>query len=261
MFELTEKRALVCGGSRGIGRACAETLAAQGADVTLVARDAALLEAVCAALPARAAQRHQFVAADFGDHAALRRSMESHVAKSGPYHILVNNTGGPHGGPLLDTAAEEFTRAYEMHVLCNHALVQTLVPGMKALGYGRIINIISTSVREPIPGLGVSNTTRWAVAAWAKTLSRELAPLGITINNVLPGYTDTDRLRELFESRGRRDGRSAEQVADETRRAIPMGRFARPAEIAAAVAFLASAEASYVTGINLPVDGGRLSSM
>jgi 3-oxoacyl-[acyl-carrier protein] reductase len=184
----------------------------------------------------------------------------AHLGQSGPVHILINNTGGPSSGPLVDAMPDEFLNAIRMHVVCNQLLVQAVLPGMKSAGFGRVINIISTSVREPIPGLGVSNTTRWAVAAWAKTLSRELAPFGITVNNVLPGYTDTARLRARFEWRAGREGRSSEDLAAEAQKAVPIGRFGRPEEIAAAIAFLASPEASYVNGINLPVDGGRLGS-
>ena len=261
MFDLIGKQALVCGSSQGIGRAAALALARQGAAVTLVARDEAALKIVRDELDVSRGQRHTLVVADFRDPPAVQARVAAHVNEIGPAHILVNNTGGPSSGPLIDAKPEDFVTAIQMHVACNHLLVQALVPGMKAAEYGRIINIISTSVREPIPGLGVSNTTRWAVAAWAKTLSRELAPFGITVNNVLPGFTDTARLRSLFESRAKRENRPADEIAMEALKAIPAGRFANPAEIAAGVAFLASPAASYVNGINLPIDGGRLSSM
>lgn len=261
MLDLTGQKALVCGSTQGIGRATANLLARQGATVTLLARNPAALAAVAAELPRPANQTHQWQAADFAATEALRRAAEQALAASGGFDILVNNTGGPAPGPVLEADVDAFRRAFEMHVLGNQVLVQTLTPHMKARRYGRIIQIISTSVREPIPGIGVSNTTRWAVAAWAKTLSRELAPFGITVNNVLPGFTDTDRLKELFESRAAREGVPYEAVVEQARKGVPMGRFATIDEIAAAVAFLASREASYVTGINLPVDGGRLNSM
>lgn len=261
MIDLGGKRALVCGGTQGIGRACAVLFARQGAGVTLIARSETALRETAASLDRSRGQEHDYIAADFADPAGLRERVAAWAGSHGPAHILVNNTGGPPGGAILDATPEQFTRAYAMHVLCNHALVQTLVPGMIAAKYGRIVNIISTSVREPIPGLGVSNTTRWAVAAWAKTLSRELAPHGVTINNVLPGFTATTRLKELFAARAQREGKSASEIERATEQGVPMGRFARPEEIAAAVAFLVSPEASYITGVNLPVDGGRLNSM
>ncbi|MFN0138341.1 MAG: SDR family oxidoreductase [Phycisphaerae bacterium] len=261
MFDLRGKRALVCGSTQGIGRATAELLAKQGAQLTLVARDESALHAVHSLLDRSNNQSHDAIAADFRDPDALRTKVQRWIDSHGAVHILVNNTGGPSSGPILNARPDEFLSAMTMHVLCNHALVQTIVPSMRQAGFGRIINIISTSVREPIPGLGVSNTTRWAVAAWAKTMARELAPFGITVNNVLPGFTSTSRLRELFKARAEREGKPLEEVERATEATVPMGRFARPEEIAAAVAFLASSEASYVTGINLPVDGGRLSSM
>jgi 3-oxoacyl-[acyl-carrier protein] reductase len=148
-----------------------------------------------------------------------------------------------------------------MHLLCNHVLVQAVVPGMRAEGYGRIVNIVSTSVREPIPGLGVSNTVRAATAGWAKTLSKELGPYGITVNNILPGSTRTGRLESLLASRAKAAGTAEATIEQAMTAEIPLRRFAEPAEIAAAVAFLASPAASYITGVSLPVDGGRMASI
>lgn len=261
MIGLDGRRALVCGSSRGIGRACAGKLAERGAAVTLVARDEAGLRSVLATLPTPDGQRHDLVVADFCDPEGLRRQIEAHLQRVGPVSILVNNTGGPPPGPILDATPDDFTRAMTMHLLCNHVLVQLVAPGMKEQRWGRIINIISTSVRQPIPGLGVSNTVRAAVASWAKTLAGELAPFGITVNNVLPGYTETERLRSLIGVRARNAGVAPEQIERTMRGEIPMGRFADPAEIAAVVAFLASPEASYVSGVSLPVDGGRTSAL
>ncbi len=261
MFRLDGRHAVVCGSSQGIGRACALALARQGAILTLVARDAAALQEVAASLDTAAGRKHAIVIADFRDAAAVRDRVLTSVAETAPVDILVNNTGGPRSGPLIEASVEELTAAHAMHVVCNHLLVQALVPAMKQRGFGRIINIISTSVKEPIPGLGVSNSTRWAVAAWAKTLSRELGPFGVTVNNLLPGYTDTARLRALFDARAQREGKTPAEIAAATLAAVPAGRFASPEEIAAAAVFLASAEAAYVNGINLPVDGGRLSSL
>ncbi|MFQ5889610.1 MAG: SDR family oxidoreductase [Gemmatimonadota bacterium] len=257
MNELHGKRALVCGSTRGIGRACAEELAALGASVTLVARDGAALDRVKSELGDRTGRVHGFVTADFRDPEGLRAAVAARLEQIGAAHILVNNTGGPPGGPVFQAEPEDFLTAFSQHLLCNQLLVQTLVPGMKASGYGRIINIVSTSVIAPIPGLGVSNTIRAAVANWARTLAHELGPHGITVNNVLPGYTATARLADLMARTAERRGMDPASVEEEWRAGIPLRRFAEPREIAAVVGFLASPGASYLTGVNLPVDGGR----
>lgn len=247
----------MCGGSRGIGRACAEEFARLGAEVTLVARDARRLMTVARALETPCGQSHGILAADFQDPGDLRRKVGSFLSSAGPVHILLNNTGGPPPGPLLEAKPEDFLDAFSRHVLASQLLVQVLLPGMKASGFGRVINIVSTSVRTPIRDLGVSNTTRAAVANWARTLAVELAPLGITVNNILPGFTDTERLKELLETKAKRAGSTRDAVVRAAKAAIPMGRFAEPREIAAAAGFLASPRASYVTGLDLLVDGGR----
>ena len=247
--------ALVCGASRGIGRACAETLAAHGARLTLVARNADTLEAVRGALPGIDGGEHAVLPLDLDDTDGLAGRLE---AIREPVHILVNNAGGPPGGPLLEAAPDEFRRGFERLLIAAHLITRHVVPGMRQAEYGRIINIISTSVREPIPGLGVSNTIRGACASWAKTLSRELAADGITVNNVLPGFTATERLASLFDARAERTGKKREAVEKAALDSVPAGRFAEPGEIAAAVAFLASPDADYITGNSLAVDGGRL---
>lgn len=261
MWDLTDRRALVCGSTQGIGRAAAGMLARAGAGVTLMARNEQALAATAAELAAQAGAPLDYVVADFGEPESVRRGVEEGLSRHGTYHILINNTGGPMGGTIFDAPAEQFERAFRMHVVCNHLLAQAVVPGMRAAGYGRIVNIASTSVREPIPGLGVSNTIRAAVAGWAKTLSKELAPSGITVNNVLPGYTSTVRLDALMRARAERRGVPVETIAQELRASVPMGRFATADEIAAAVLFLVSPAAAYITGVSLPVDGGRLSSI
>lgn len=261
LYGLTGRRAIVCGSTQGIGKACAMQLARLGAEVTLVARDEGALERVRKELPTGEGQQHRYVCADFDDADALRERVTRFLADAGAVHVLVNNSGGPPHGPITEAKPEEFAKAFARHVLCNQILVQAVLPGMKAEQYGRIINIISTSVKEPIPGLGVSNTTRWAVAAWAKTTSGELAKFGITVNNILPGYTDTARLAELIKSKAKASGSNEDAVKAEIVGRIPMGRLASADEIAAAAGFLASPAASYVTGINLPVDGGRTGSL
>ena len=257
MKGLTGKRALVCGSSQGMGRACAVELARLGAEVTLVARTEATLRETLSALSTDAGQKHAHIVADFADSAGLQAKVADQVEHSGPIQILVNNTGGPPHGAIVDATPEQFLQAISNHIVCNHLLVQTLLPGMKSSGYGRIVNIISTSVIQPIKGLGVSNTTRGAVANWGRTLAGELAPLGITVNNVLPGFTATSRLQTLFQAKAEKAGTTVEQVERSIVESIPMQRLADPAEIASVVAFLVSPAASYLTGVNLPVDGGR----
>lgn len=260
-LDLTGRHALVCGASQGIGRACAIELAQLGADVTVLARREQALRQLASELPrTHAAQKHGFIAADSGDTEHLRAQVEALVTGS-PAHILVNNSGGPPPGPVLGAQPDAFLDAYRKHLLANHVLAETVIPGMRGDGYGRIINIISTSVKEPIRGLGVSNTTRWAVASWAKTLATELAPFGITVNNVLPGSTRTPRIEQIVAANAQKSGRDRADVQRAMEAEVPMQRFADPSEIAAAVAFLASPAAGYITGINLPVDGGRTRSL
>lgn len=257
---LTGKRALVCGSTQGIGKASAIELATLGASITLVSRDKAKLKDVLKELPKANGQDHDSLVADFNFPNRLESALEKY-ASNHTVHILVNNTGGPPAGPAFTATLDEFTKAFANHLLCNQVLVQALVPGMKKEKYGRIINIISTSVKIPIRGLGVSNTIRGAVANWSKTLSVELAPFGITVNNVLPGASMTGRLESIIRDRSLKQKKSQEQVMEEMINEIPAGRISSPAEVAAAVAFLASPAAGYINGINLPVDGGRTGSL
>jgi len=259
-LQLNGRRALVCGASRGIGRAVAQALASAGAEVIAVARDSAALTEVVATLSTAAGQSHQSVALDLGVREALAASIQE-LAATTPVQIVINNTGGPAAGPAIEADPGEFEAAFAQHVLAAQRIARALLPGMKNAGYGRIINIISTSVKEPIPGLGVSNTIRGAMANWAKTLSRELGPFGITVNNVLPGFTATERLDYIFQGRADKSGQSIDAVRQQAVASVPAGRFAKPAEIANAVAFLASPAAAYINGINLPVDGGRTGSL
>ena len=261
ILDLKNKRALVCGSTQGIGKAVALELAAMGAAVTLMARDEEKLKQLKAELPVNQGQLHSYMVADFNQPEQLRSLMTNFVQRSGPVHILVNNTGGPPAGPVQTAKVEEFLTAFNAHLVCNHLLAQACIEGMKLSGYGRIVNIISTSVKQPLPNLGVSNTIRAAVANWSKTMANELAPFAITVNNVLPGATATGRLGAIINGRAIKTGLAEEAVKAEMLHEIPMKRFAEPQEIASAVAFLCSPAASYITGINVPVDGGRTSCL
>lgn len=260
-INLKNKNALVCGSTQGIGKAAAIALAESGANVTLAARNESTLNQVLAELPNDGQQSHGIVAADFQDPAGLADKINQTLSDVGIIHILVNNTGGPPGGEIFSAQIDEFESAFTQHLKCNHLLTQAVVPGMKSAGYGRIINVISTSVKQPLNGLGVSNTIRGAVASWAKTMANELGSFGITVNNVLPGATSTERLASIIQNKADKTGRSIEEVSEAMKATIPAKRFADPSEVAAAIAFLSSEMASYVNGINLPVDGGRTSCL
>lgn len=259
-LELTGKQAVVCGSTQGIGKASAHELAMLGAHVTLLARDEQKLKNVMAELPKRPGQKHGYLVADFSDPASVEHVINTYVADNA-VHILVNNTGGPPGGQAIDADINEFMRAFSSHLICNQVLVKAVVPAMKSEKFGRILNIISTSVKMPLRGLGVSNTIRGAVANWAKTLSMELAPFGITVNNVLPGATMTGRLEALVKSKAEKSGKRYDDVLNAMISEIPAGRIGEANDVAAAVAFLATPAAAYINGINLPVDGGRTGSL
>jgi 3-oxoacyl-[acyl-carrier protein] reductase len=260
-LDLIGKHALVCGGSQGIGLAAAQELAELGADLTLLARSRESLEQALSTLTRKtSAQRHGFVVADMTKHDALRAQIEG-IASAGPLHIIVNNTGGPASGTAHAAAPEAYLAAFNQHLIAAQIVLQAALPGMQGAGYGRIINVISTSVKEPIANLGVSNTIRGAMASWAKTLSRELGPSGITVNNVLPGYTRTQRLEQILQDRVASTGQTVEAVANAMLSTVPARRFAEASEIASVIAFLASPAAAYVNGVNIPVDGGRTQSL
>jgi len=254
---LQNKNALVCGSTQGIGKATAISLAKEGVNITLIARNKIALQEVLKELPQNGQQKHGYLVADFSKPDQVKEVVSTNKS----FHILINNTGGPKSGAIINASVEEFSAAFQMHVLVNQILVQAVVPFMKKECFGRIINIISTSVKEPIPGLGVSNTIRNAVANWSKTMAGELAEFGITMNNVLPGFTDTARLDHIIKIKATGANTSVEKMAQIMKDYVPAKRFAKPEETANAVTFLASNSASYITGVNLPVDGGRTKSL
>jgi 3-oxoacyl-[acyl-carrier protein] reductase len=260
-MDFKNKRAVVCGASQGIGRATAFALAEAGAEVILLSRNEDSLKTLCDQLPADHGQTHSYISVDFTHPDRAATKLKEKLNPSQPIHILINNAGGPPSGTIMDSNLGDFADAFTVHLLTNQAMVKTLVPGMKEARYGRIINVISTSVKQPIPNLGVSNTIRGAVANWSKTLAGELGPYGITVNNVLPGFTKTGRLEEIIDNKSTAAGVPPDQMMERMYAEVPAKRFADPSEIAACIRFLASDEAGYVNGVNLPVDGGRTSCL
>jgi 3-oxoacyl-[acyl-carrier protein] reductase len=258
-LNLNNKNALVCGSTQGIGKATAMALAAEGVNVTLVARNEERLKKVLSELPSH--RSHNYIVADFSNPVDLKQKVSAFIDANNGFHILVNNTGGPRSGAILTATLEQFENTFTQHLKCNHVLAQAIIPFMKDEGYGRIINVISTSVKEPIEGLGVSNTIRNAVGNWSKTLATEVGSFGITVNNVLPGFTDTERLNEIITIKAKKAGTSIEEMTQIMKNYTPAKRFAQPEETANAITFLASECASYINGINLPVDGGRTKSL
>ena len=260
-LSLKNKTALVCGSTQGIGKAAAIELANMGANVVLLARSEEKLKDSLKDLDASNGQNHSYLVADFAQPNDLKKTITDFVNAGNKIHVLVNNTGGPKGGMIKDAATDEFLAAFNQHLICNHILVQAIYPGMISEKYGRIINVISTSVKQPLPNLGVSNTIRGAVANWSKTLANELGAFGITVNNVLPGATNTARLQSIVEVKAQQHNETIDYVFEEMASESPMKRIAQPEEVAAAIAFLASPAASYINGINVPVDGGRTKSL
>ncbi len=260
-LDLTNKTALVCGASQGLGLASAKELALLGATIILASRSEEKLKQAVTELDTAKGQQHTYVSIDLSKPAEAKAAVQTLLAKGIIIHILVNNAGGPPAAQMIDTDIAEIEKAFRTHVLSAHVLAQLVVPGMKAQGYGRIVNIVSTSVKQPINGLGISNTVRAAVANWAKTLANEISSFGITVNNVLPGYTNTNRLDYLFTKQALDQGTDKQAVLKKTVSSIPAQRLGEPAEFGAAVAFLCSPAAAYINGVNLPVDGGKTGSL
>lgn len=259
-IDLKNKNAVVCGSSSGLGLASAVELSRLGANVILLARNEIKLKSAIAKLDAQQGQKHRYAVADFTQPQQVKETITKIVSET-PVHILINNTGGPAGGQILDASSEDFLNALNSHLICNQILVQAVVPGMKEAAFGRIVNITSISVKEPIPGLGVSNTTRGAVASWAKTLAGEVGPFGITVNNVLPGYTRTARIDSLWQKQSEQTGASVASIEAKMTAQIPLRRVGTPEDFGAVVAFLCTPSAGYITGANIPVDGGIIRSL
>lgn len=260
-LNLKNKNALVCGSSQGMGKAIAVQLAKMGANVTLFARNLDKLNQVKAELANDGSQEHFAICADFSQPDEVARALDEHLTVIPTFHILINNTGGPAPGPANTADSTEFLVAFNQHLINNHQIAQKLIGGMKAEGYGRIINVISTSVKQPLPNLGVSNTVRGAVASWAKTMANELGPFAITVNNVLPGATNTVRLENIIKNKAANKGVTIAEMEQEEKSLIPMRRFGEASEFADICAFLASPSAGYITGVSIPVDGGRTSCL
>ncbi|HET9431091.1 MAG TPA: SDR family oxidoreductase [Chitinophagaceae bacterium] len=259
-LSLESKNAVICGSTQGIGLAIAEELALLGANCTLIARNEEGLQSAVQSLDIALRQQHQWLVADFSKPEELKKVISEHVEKT-PVHILINNTGGPPGGPITEATEQAFLDAFNQHLVCNHIMVKAVIPSMKKEGFGRIVNIISTSVKIPLKNLGVSNTIRGAVASWAKTMANELGEFNITVNNVLPGFTSTKRLSTLIDNIAKKGNVLVKTVEENMMGEVPMKRFADASEIAAVAAFLASPAASYVNGTSIPVDGGRTGSI
>lgn len=259
-ISLHGKTAVVCGSTQGIGLACAKELALLGANCILIARNSDALDQAISQLHTNGEQNHLYAVADFSDIESVRSAIHEIVLQY-TVHILINNSGGPATGLISEAAETSFIDAFNQHLICNHLLTQAVIPGMKDAEYGRIINIVSTSIKIPINNLGVSNTIRGAVASWAKTMANELGQFNITVNNILPGLTSTQRLESLINNTSAKKKISRNMVVSDMLDEIPMKRFGDAAEIGAVAAFLASPAASYVNGTSIPVDGGKTGSI
>jgi 3-oxoacyl-[acyl-carrier protein] reductase len=260
-LDLTGKTALVCGSTQGIGKATAIELALLGANITLIARNEEKLQAVLDELPRKKGQKHRYLVIDFAKTNLIKSKIERYLSKYPDAHILVNNTGGPAGGAVIDASAEQFMQTFNEHVVAAQILTQAVVSSMKQADFGRIINITSIGMKQPIVGLGVSNTIRGAMGSWAKSMANELGKYGITTNNVLPGYTTTGRLQKVNEMKAASTGKPIADVEQDLIKDIPIGRFTTPQETAAVIAFLCSPAAASVNGVSIPVDGGKTSSL
>jgi 3-oxoacyl-[acyl-carrier protein] reductase len=256
-MSLKGLNAIVCGASSGIGKAVVIDFLKNRIDkITLVARSEDKLKELCLLAP----EKMDYICIDLIKRDLLLPLLKEKLDQHKVYHIFVNNSSGPKANNILDTSDDELLVHFNLHILTSQLLVRTLLPKMQEANYGRIINIISTSVKQPIPNLGASNSIRAAVANWSKSLSKEVGEF-VTVNNVLPGYTNTERLKELAETNAKKFAKTVEMIYEEWKAQSPSKRIADPSEIAYGISFLASEKASFINGINLPIDGGRLMSL
>ena len=260
-LNLTGKTALVCGGSQGLGLATAKELALLGAAVIIASRTEDKLIKAVEELHKTTGQHHHYIVMDLTVPEKAKANVQAWMKKNGIIHILINNSGGPAAGPIIETPAAGLEKAFLAHVVSSHLLAQLVIPGMQKERYGRIVNIVSTSVKQPINGLGISNTVRAALANWAKTMANEIGYGGITVNNVLPGYTKTDRLNYLFTKQAEKQGIDLKSVEKNIIDTIPAKRLGEPEEFGAVAAFLCTPAAAYINGVNITVDGGRTGSL
>ena len=262
IYNFKNKNIFVGGSSNGIGWESAKLFADYGGNVTLVSRNTQTLKQRVSELSNNGDQSHNYIALDFSNPDELELELKEFVTKNSLfYDVVINNTGGPPSGDLEKATTEELTSAFNLHLISFHKILGVLLNGIKNKESGRIINIISTSVKQPLNGLGVSNTIRGAVANWAKTLANELGPYNITVNNILPGATNTGRLKEIINNKAQKLNLKENAIEKQMASQVPLNRIAEPIEVANAVVFLASDKASYINGINLPVDGGRTKSL
>lgn len=256
-ISLFNKTALVSASTRGLGKAIAMQLAASGAQVTLLARNETKLKAAVADLPTPNGQKHSYLEADFSDLGAFKTIISDYFTSHGT-DILVNNSQGPAGGTILEKDTGDYQKAFDTLFQTVVFLTSCALPGMKKNGFGRIINVSSLSIRQPLLHLALSNIIRPATAAWAKNLALEVAPFGITVNNILTGMFDTERINELYSGRAAELGIPLEELKVRMAKDIPAQRFGKPEEYGYLAAFLASENAAYITGANIPIDGGMI---
>ena len=260
IISLKGKRALIGGSSRGIGKAIAQQLAESGASVTLMARNEEKLKTIIAKLPVSEGQKHNYLLIDFNEFDDYKKTI-SRFFETHEIDILVNNTQGPKAGGVMDIEVSDYQEAFDLLFKSIVFTTQLALPQMIKNKWGRIINVASISVKEPLSYLALSNSIRAAMVTWAKTLATDIAQHQITVNSILTGYFDTERIKDLNTTKALQLGISTDEVRHNMEQQVPMKRIGDPKEYAFLVAFLASEQASYITGTQIPIDGGLLKSL